>query len=408
MLKNLVNRAMGRYRGHPEAIIVSCFFNPMNSPYRVKAFEEFYRSIKHLPHKIVECVIGNGIPHLSHHRKDIELIQTESLLWHKEALLNQIIAKLPRKYKYVMWVDADVIFTNKDWVPEAVKILQTESLVQLFEYCVHLDKDEKRPSFDFEREKRYVSSALLRHPKVWKSFGSNVRSGGHSINNYDIHGHVGFAWGARREVLAECPLYDKALIGGADHIIAHASMGEWSHPCIVKAFEDDIKPIEEWGRKFYRAVKGHVGFVSGDLYHIWHGDIERREYLKRIQDFTIEAKKITEKDKNGLYTVKKPIPYMEEYYKNREVINKKGQHAPKKASVTPKKATRSRRTNSGGGSIKGTGTTVHNHVDNNDGFLMGYVYGSILTAPSETQHHHNDKCDHNNDGIPDNGSGNFS
>ena len=40
---------------------------------------------------------------------------------------------------------------------------------------------------------------------------------------FDIHGHTGFAWGARREVLDQVPLFDRAIVGTADHIIAHAS-----------------------------------------------------------------------------------------------------------------------------------------------------------------------------------------
>ena len=142
-----IGRKMGfslKYAGHDEAIIISCFFNPMGSPYRLKAFNHFYESIKHLNHKIVECVIGDDTPQLPQAlaNPNIEVIHTESVLWHKEALLNKIVAGLDPKYKYVLWVDADVIFTNPDWMTDAVKELQTHNIVQLFEYCVHLNRDE--------------------------------------------------------------------------------------------------------------------------------------------------------------------------------------------------------------------------------------------------------------------------
>ena len=45
-----------KYHTHSEAVIVSCYFNPQNSPYRLKAFNIFYESIKHLNHSIIECV----------------------------------------------------------------------------------------------------------------------------------------------------------------------------------------------------------------------------------------------------------------------------------------------------------------------------------------------------------------
>jgi hypothetical protein len=60
--------------------------------------------------------------------------------------------------------------------------------------------------------------------------------------------------------------------------------------------------------------------VVGDLYHIWHGDINKREYLKRIKDFTPETKNIVKKDKNGLYvTHKEDHKYIKNYFRQREV-----------------------------------------------------------------------------------------
>ena len=48
-----------------EAIIISCYFNPLHSPYRLKAFKRFYEGIKSYNHKIVECVIGDSQSELS-------------------------------------------------------------------------------------------------------------------------------------------------------------------------------------------------------------------------------------------------------------------------------------------------------------------------------------------------------
>lgn len=147
--------------------------------------------------------------------------------------------------------------------------------------------------------------------------------------NYDEHGHVGFAWGARREVLEKCPLYEKALIGGADHILAHAAAGQISHDCITKSFTDNLADIQEWSRDFNAAcdcqtwngkvLLNRIGYVNGDLYHIWHGEVSDRAYLKRIREFTGSTKELT-RDKYGFYTAKgKNAAYMKRYYRQREV-----------------------------------------------------------------------------------------
>ncbi len=309
-----------KYRTHSEAIIVSCFFNPQNSPYRIKAFKIFYESIKHLNHSIIECVIGDAQPQLEE-SPNIKRVYTENLLWHKESLLNKMIAELPKRYKYVFWIDADVIFTNLDWLVDGVKQLKTNNIIQPFEYCVHLDKDETEPSFSM-KPLRNTYFPNQRNNKVWRSFCANYENTDNiwRDENYNNHGHVGFAWAARREVLASVPLYDRALIGGADHIIAHAAAGQIAHSCITKSFTDNLDEVNEWSRDFFKVVQGKIGSVPGDLYHIWHGDIDKRQYLKRIQDFTAKTKQIVHRDENGLFVTNKGDDiYMKNYFRQREV-----------------------------------------------------------------------------------------
>jgi hypothetical protein len=194
-------------------------------------------------------------------------------------------------------------------------------LVQPFEFCVHLDRNQTKPHFDVDSYRSLTGDLERRHKKLWRSFASNyvaVKPFA-ANNNYDIHGHVGFAWGARREVLYACPLYDKALIGGSNHILAHAAVGQIPSECIAKSFTDDLNDVKAWMNRFYNVVNGQLGYVPGDLYHIWHGDIASRRYLKRIRDFTKEAKDLNERDRQGFRVAKGSNRYMRRYYREREV-----------------------------------------------------------------------------------------
>lgn len=304
-----------------EAIIISCYFNPMNSPYRRIAFEKFYEGIKHFNHKIVECVIGDSEAQLP---EQFEKVYTKSLLWHKETLLNRIIKDMPKKYKYIFWLDADILFTNPNWLLESVQVMKNgANMVQPFEYAIHLNKDEFAPNFNVNAYRRNCSAPTLRHKQLWRSFCSNHPTLSNNIN-YDAHGHVGFAWGIRRDVLDLVPggLYDKALVGGADHIMAHAAAGHIPHNCITKSFTDDIQSVNEWSKMFYAAVKGKLGFVEGDVYHIWHGELKDRAYFKRVTEFTTRAKRIQQRDSNGLYvtTDEEDDNYMLNYFMTREIM----------------------------------------------------------------------------------------
>lgn len=318
-----------RYRTAHDAVIVACFYNPENNPYRLIAFHQWYKRIKHLNHRIVECLIGPDAKSQLPQSEFITQVKSESLLWHKETLLNNLIRDLPSKFKYVFWLDTDVIFTNLNWMPDAVHELKYKNIVQPFEYCFHLEQNQLEPSPKAQAEKAAAFVPPKGQKRVWRSFCANVASDPATkyCTNYDNHGHVGFAWGARREVLEQCPLFDKALIGGADHIIAHAATGHPGHECVTKAFKNDLDSILEWGNRFYKAVEGSgnagqprgVSYVPGDLYHIWHGDIAKREYLKRIQEFSQDSQNVIERDENGLYVAPKSSNYMQNYYRHREV-----------------------------------------------------------------------------------------
>ena len=391
----------GKYTTQEEAVIISCYYNTEKNPYRLDAFRKFYDSIKHLNHYIVECVIGDAEPELPV-EPGIHIVRTQDVLWHKEALLNNIVADLPKEYKYVFWVDADIIFTNQNWMKEAVEKLQINSLVQLFEYCVHLDQGEDSPSFNMETAKSLASVPDKRNPAVWKSFASNwaQEKPEAKSENYDVHGHVGFAWGARRAVLDLCPLYDKALVGGADHIIAHAAVGQIPCSCITNSFTADIDAVNEWSKDFYQTVKGRLNYVSGDVYHIWHGDVAKREYLKRIKEFTPMAKTITEKDENGLYTTNDPTAkvYVKDYLSRREDTknyvpqSKKPVVATKNlGSKVTKTTTHTYASSVGRGSSYGSGNNNGGYFNNNapqydaagnliESAVLGYLTDSAIVG----------------------------
>jgi hypothetical protein len=237
-----------RYASHPEAIILMCYFNPTRSIYRKKTFDKFYATIKHLNHQVIELAIGDNawelqkeIPELQREGAcGVRCIRTDMLLWHKEGLLNILLKELPPSCKYVFWLDTDLIFSDSNWLISSIEKLQSCTIVQPFEYCVHLEKDEVAPSFDVVQAKARCRTVVSPRSarRVWRSFGANYEKGNEELFNsedYDLHGHVGFAWGARREVLESSGgFFDRGLIGGADHVMAHAAVGQIPHPCIQK------------------------------------------------------------------------------------------------------------------------------------------------------------------------------
>lgn len=312
-----------------QAIIISPYYNSQKNPHRLKAFKNFYDGIKCFNHAIIELSINGSEYQLENivSRHNLVKEKTDSLLWHKETLLNKLITEhnLLNRYKYIFWVDGDVLFENKNWLIESLYQMRDNdiNIIQPFEYCVHGVENqnkltlEQRTTIDLNYE--YINSF---DKKIMRSFGATYSKFKYSLakhDNYHVYGHVGFAWGIKSDVLKETLFFDKALIGGADHIMAKSAIGEWNHKNIITNFSDIKNDIQEFGVKFYGNCQGKLGYTKGNLLHLYHGDVEKREYVKRFQDFNQEIPNL-EKSKDGFYKGNnKTENYFKSYFNKREV-----------------------------------------------------------------------------------------
>ena len=336
MFNSIKNLFRSGYKYHPDAIIIACYFNPQRNEYRKKAFDQWYDSIKHLNHFILEAVPAGSVAELPDIYGKIEHVQVDQMLWHKETLLNRVIDRVIEdgEFEYIFWLDTDIIFDNKNWLTLACHELQFHNVIQPFEYCFHLEKDyvpENSQYFGEKIDSNISKEFIIHNAKsnlLWRSFGANAKNNPKNAmsDNYDVHGHVGFAWGARTKYLRDIGgLYDKALIGGADHIMAHAFVGQIPCECIEKSFgyTDEIR---NWSDQAYtengRMLLNGISYVKGNLFHIWHGDIEKREYYKRIKEFTPLSKNKVARNSEGFFQTSDPLvsTYFDNYLSYREDI----------------------------------------------------------------------------------------
>jgi hypothetical protein len=233
------------YYPYDGAVILSCYFNATDSPYRRDAFLQFYDTIKHLNHRIVECLIGDQKPTLPS-SPFISVVRTNNVLWHKESLLNGLIRSLPEQFRFVFWVDGDIIFKNRYWIIDSVEALYKYPVIQPWEYVLHLEQDAHEPPQLAYDQRSHVFDKTLQDRRIWKSFGSNVAQQLPCIHDqhYDVHGHSGYAWGMRRDILDKIYLFDSAIIGSGDSVMAQSFFGDLDSPCIVNTFKNSPEMIE--------------------------------------------------------------------------------------------------------------------------------------------------------------------
>lgn len=312
------------YRSQNDAVIIACYYNPKHNPYRLAAFKTWYKTVKHLNLRIIELTVKGSSRELAgyDHTGHVQHIESASMLWHKEALLNRLIEQVAPDYKYIFWLDTDVIFTNRNWLREACKRMENGAqMVQPFAYAIRLEEGETKPSFDISNLGNVYMPNRWNNA-AWRSFCCTYIEEPElaASDRFNDYGHTGFAWGATSELLTQCPLFDRALIGSADNVIAQGAVGKFHSPLMRATFKYMMPSITAYQRRLFSHVLGLIDYVPGNLYHIWHGDHAKRRYLKRNQDFDHTLSQINRRDANGLYMAAAgQDEYVNDYMEDREV-----------------------------------------------------------------------------------------
>ncbi len=255
--------------------VITTYYNPSRYQTRRVNFDTFRNHMKESGVQLltVECTFGDEPAELEQ-SVDVLHLQADAVLWQKERLLNIAASKLPKDVDAVAWIDGDVLFDNPNWVQETLVALDESPIVQLFTQCLRQTQD----------------GTIGAVPDVSESFASvmNRFPESMSLGRYDIHGHTGYAWAMRREIFEQVGLYEHAISGSADHFMAHAIFDDYNF-CIENALMHDdvqISHLKAWGERFHAFTQGNIGFVQGQIRHLWHGDKQHRNYFKRMHDIT--------------------------------------------------------------------------------------------------------------------------
>ena len=257
--------------------VITPYYNPCGYKTRRINYDTFASSLRRagIPLLTVECAFGDQ-PFTLPESLDIIKIRSRSLLWQKERLLNLTKTWLPKSCVAVAWIDCDLLFENENWAVDTVRLLQEVQLVQMFETCTRL------PEENLENKKG--GSSCQSFSKI-TSIDPTVLKIGH----FEKHGHTGYGWAASRDLINEHGLYEAAIIGSADHYMALAAFGDFEGACMELMTDGDSAQIDhfkDWAGPFYASVQGRVGTVPGRVFHLWHGDLANRRYLKRNRELT--------------------------------------------------------------------------------------------------------------------------
>ena len=264
----------GVYDSVDDLWIVTSYFDPVGYHSRRRNYDAFQAPLiaGGLHVVTIECAFGDdafALPPSPH----VLRVRSKHVMWQKERLLNLAIRRLPTECTKVAWVDCDTLFTNPAWAVATSHLLERFPVVQPYETALRLP--QVWTLGDAADSMRGFAAAQEDDPE-------SVRSG-----DYRRHGETGLAWAARRSVLEPDGLYDACIIGGGDHVMAHAMCGDWNSVCIDRLIglaAPQADHLRQWGERFSQRVQGAVGHVPGAAVHLWHGERADRRYSARHKE----------------------------------------------------------------------------------------------------------------------------
>lgn len=221
-------------------------------------------------------------------------LRTESELWHKENLINIGISRLPRDWKYVAWIDADIHFGRGSWAQETLHQLQHYAFVQPWSHAqdlgVNYEPLDRHASFAYcYRQHAQLPAADVKlRTASGLPYGPPPAPSGPVTPTFPATGvynwHPGFAWAATRPAIdAVGGLIDWSILGASDHHMAKALVGR-----VREATPKDLTPqyyagLDRWQALAEKSIRRNIGYVPGTIIHYWHGEKTKRRYWDRWQ-----------------------------------------------------------------------------------------------------------------------------
>lgn len=213
-------------------------------------------------------------------------------LWHKENMINIGIRKLlPKDWKAVAWIDADIEFENPSWALDTLKILNgTKDIVQIFSHCID-------------------SNQLGTANTIFQSFGYKyTKEEPYSCNGIN-YWHPGFGWACTRKAYEKMGgLVEIAILGSGDNIMAYSLINKVLKSINNNSSDDYKNILLDFQNK---VMHFRLGYVPGVIKHYFHGSKKNRKYTERwliLVNHNYSPSLHVKKNKDGILIPTKVCP----------------------------------------------------------------------------------------------------
>lgn len=242
-----------------DTAVCLCFFSPagFQNPKKNFLYVEGMLKRANIPYFTAECVIDNQTPFIQNPTLQVK---SNSCLFYKEQLYNKLVPLVPEQYTKIIFIDADIIFSDFMWVDKISNLLNTHDVVQPFQVAIWLNKGNRThmqalPSSVYGLQVRKIP------PKT-------------AFNGY----HPGFSFAMTRAFFNKIGgFFDKCIFGGGDVMFLNLLNRNIGFQTRMKSV--NVEYIK-WCNSHPNLVVKFT-YLSCTVYHLYHGTIINRQYTSR-------------------------------------------------------------------------------------------------------------------------------
>lgn len=264
---------------------------PYSNPYRWQTRRRLMNDFRH--HMSMTPNVVLHVAELAYGDRDYEVtgddpndiqLRTESVLFHKENILNIAISRFPNDWKYGAYVDADFTFTRHDWALETIHQLQHHAFVQPFSTYADLSAKVYGGSKPGPIGKSFAANYIDNNYSIPANAGTVTYSDGNKQGKWIPVGATGGAWAFTRGALDTVGgLMEHCILGHGDWFMTFGLIQKRAMDMRDSKYHPSYAGmINAWHAKA-KNLSFNIGYVDQFVVHHFHGSKKNRAYSSRDQ-----------------------------------------------------------------------------------------------------------------------------
>ena len=266
---------MGQRQSKNDVALAFVFFNPSRSKRILMNYLYTLNRLHGYPCYTIELVFRDAMPEIPA-SSNVFHVRCDSFMFHKERLCRILESKIPKKFKKIAFLDADILFPNTEWYSKLSTKLDSFDVVQGFEYAHWLDITYK--------------NVMLTRESAAKS---NTEKFSHVY-------HPGFIWGFRRDWYKRIGFFDWAVSGSGDTL----SVAAWMKQTIARDSHSLPISIRAAYDEYCKMRKPKISYLRDvHVFHLYHGSRANRQYVDRhaILNIDSDIRRLIHNNADGVY-----------------------------------------------------------------------------------------------------------